>query len=137
MVNKSDNPPVPSASGFDEFVEDQGIDLRHYWRVVLRYKWGILGLVFAVGLFTTIWAYSLQPVYRATATLIIGGNQTLAASKQEDTSNWGDRERFLSTQYELLKSREVARAVLDQLGANKDALVARLTEQPDVRFQLA
>ena len=50
--------------GFDEFVEDEGFDLRHYWRVVLHYKWGILGLVFGVGLFTLVWAYSIQPVYR-------------------------------------------------------------------------
>ena len=65
----------PRPAGFDEFVEDDGLDLRHYWRVVLHYKWGILGLVFGVALFTLVWAFALQPVYRATATLMIGGNE--------------------------------------------------------------
>ena len=81
---KPDNPSAPAASGFDEFAEDQGIDLRHYWRVVLRYKWGILGLAFSVGLFTTVWAYSLQPVYQSTATLLIGGNDTVTVSSKDD-----------------------------------------------------
>lgn len=134
MANKTDNPSIPPSSGFDEFVEDQGIDLRQYWRVVLRYKWGILGLVTAVGLFTTVWVQSLQPVYRSTATLLIGGNETVTVSKQEDATGWGDKERFLSTQYELLKSREVARAVVEQLGPNKDAIVDSLTKQPSSGF---
>ena len=87
MINKPHNPPAPSASGFDEFVEDEGIDLRHYWRVICRYKWRILGLVFAVGLFTTVWAFSLQPIYRSTATLLIGGNDTVNVSEKEQFSS--------------------------------------------------
>ena len=116
MANKPDNPSPPPASGFDEFVEDEGIDLRHYWRVVLRYKWGILGLVFAVGLFTTVWAYSLQPVYRSTATLLIGGNESVTVSSQDESPGWVDQGKFLGTQYELLKSREVAKAVAGAVG---------------------
>ena len=92
------------------------MDLRHYWRVVLRYKWGILGLVLSVGLFTTVWAYSLQPVYRSTATVLIGGSDTVTVSKQDEGQSWVDKGKFLGTQFELLKSREVAKAVLEQLG---------------------
>ena len=123
MTNKPDNPPALTASGFDEFVEDQGIDLRHYWRVLLRYKWGILGLAFSVGLFTTVWAYSLQPVYSSTATLMIGGNDTVTVSSNKDDSQSGfDKGSFLGTQYELLKSGAVARAVLKQLAPLKASL---------------
>ena len=121
MANKYDNPPLPSASGFDEFVEDEGIDLRHYWRVVYRYKWGILGLVFAVGLFTTVWAYSLQPIYRSTATLLIGGNDTVTVSEQQQLKGRAD----MGTQYELLRSRKVADAVLEQLGPARASILAR------------
>jgi len=124
MVNNSANPSTPLPGGFDEFIEDEGIDLRHYWRVVLRYKWGILGLAFAVGLFTTVWVYSLQPVYRSSATLLIGGNETLTGSSQEESQGWVDKAKFLGTQYELLKSRAVAKTVLEQSGitsaANRD-----------------
>ena len=89
--NSSDS----TASGFDEFVEDEGIDLHHYWRVILRHKWGILGLVFAVGLFTTVWAYSLQPVYRSTATLLIGGNEAVTMSNRADSQGLVDQRKVL------------------------------------------
>ncbi|MGB5715843.1 MAG: polysaccharide biosynthesis tyrosine autokinase [Gammaproteobacteria bacterium] len=110
-----------TASGFDEFAEEEGIDLRHYWRVILRNKWGILGLVFAVGLFTIVWAYSLQPVYRSTATLLIGGNEAVTESNTQSLLVQGN---FLGTQYELLKSRKVAQRVLEQLKTDRDAILA-------------
>ena len=130
MINKSHNPSVPIASGFDEFVEDEGIDLRHYWRVVLRYKRGILGLVIAVGLFTTVWAYSLQPIYRSTATLLIGGNDTVTVSEQQPLKSRAD----MGTQYELLKSRKVADAVLEQLGPARASILARVDKDASARL---
>ena len=30
--------------------QEDAIDLRHYWRVLMRFKWGILGLAIAVTL---------------------------------------------------------------------------------------
>jgi len=123
VANKSDNPSISPPSGFNEFAEDRGIDLRHYWRVVLRYKWGILGLAFSVGLFTTVWAYSLQPVYRSTATLLIGGNDIVVVSNKDDAQRGFDDRSFLGTQYELLKSREVAKAVLERLAPLKASLL--------------
>jgi succinoglycan biosynthesis transport protein ExoP len=122
VANQNETPSLPAPGGFDEFVEDRGIDLRHYWRVVLRYKWGILGLVFSVGLFTTVWAYSLQPVYRSTATLLIGGGDTVTVSKDDNPERSYNDYTFLGTQYELLKSREVAKAALERLGPLKASL---------------
>ena len=121
--NKTDNTPVSLPSGFDEFAEDEGLDLRHYWRVVQHYKWGILGLAFAVGLFTVVWAYSLQPVYRSTATLLIGGNEAVTVSSEGKTQSSFDNGKFLGTQIELLKSREVAKAVMDKLGAARTSIL--------------
>ncbi len=39
------------------------IDLRQYWRVITRYKWGILGLAFAITVLATLIVFSIQPVY--------------------------------------------------------------------------
>ena len=30
--------------------QDDTIDLRHYWRVLMRFKWGIIGLAITVTL---------------------------------------------------------------------------------------
>jgi len=124
LAEKADTLPESTGSGFGAIDEDEGIDLRHYWRVILRYRWGILGLVVAVGLFTTVWAYSLQPIYRSTATLLIGGNETVTVSDAGKDQGWTDKSKFLGTQYELLKSREVALVTLDGLGDDARASIA-------------
>jgi len=120
------NSPVSSLGGSDESAEDEGIDLGNYWRVILRYKWAILGLVFAVGFITTVWSYSLQPVYRSTATLLIGGNETVTVSNNSNSQSWVDRGKFFGTQYELLKSRKVARMVLEKLETDRAVILAHV-----------
>ncbi|MGB5326268.1 MAG: polysaccharide biosynthesis tyrosine autokinase [Pseudomonadales bacterium] len=126
MVNKPPNSPGPTASGFDKFVEHEGIDLHQYLRVSLRHKWAILGLVFAVGLFTTVWSFFLQPVYRSTATLLIGGDEAVVVSSQASSQSLVGQKAFLGTQYELLKSRKVAQTVLEQLAADRAVILARI-----------
>ena len=134
MVNKPSNFTDLTTSGFDEFVEDEGINLRQYWHIILRRKWGILGLVFAVGLFTTVWAYLLQPVYRSTATLLIGGNETVTVSNTADSQSWVDRGKFLGTQYELLKSRKVTQMTLEQLKTDRAVILARMETDSESGF---
>ena len=120
------NSSASSLGGIDESAEDEGIDLGSYWRVILRYKWAILGLVFAVGFITTVWSYSLQPVYRSTATLLIGGNETVTVSNNTNSQSWVDRGKFFGTQFELLKSRKVARMVLEKLETDRAVILAHM-----------
>ena len=100
---------------FDDYIDEGSIDLRHYWYVVTKYKWGILSLVFAVALFTTVWAYSMQPIYQSSATLMLGGHDSIMDSKDNDASNRMWQDTFLGTQYALLTSREIAKAALERL----------------------
>ena len=50
--------------------EIEQLDLVRYWRAIARNKWRILALVALVGLIATLYAYSLKPIYRATATVL-------------------------------------------------------------------
>ena len=135
MANKPDNSADLNSSGFDDIEGDDGIDLRQYWRVINRHKWGILGLVFAVGLFTTIYAYSMQPVYRSTATLLIGGNEDVTVSNTTDSqSRLVHQANFLRTQLELLKSRKVAQSVLEQLGPDRAVILAIMETNSETDF---
>ena len=47
------------------------IDLRHYWNIINRRKWSIIGLALAVALLTTLVVFAMTPIYRASATLLI------------------------------------------------------------------
>lgn len=96
-------------------LEDDEIDLLKYWQVINHHKWGILGLSFVIVLITALVVFSMQPIYRATATLLIESQEANVVSIEEvyglDTRNAG----YYATQFEILKSRELSEKVIRQL----------------------
>lgn len=91
------------------------IDLRQYWRIVTRYKWGILGLAFAITVLATLIVFSIQPVYRASTTLLIEQKQAKVVTIQEVYDMDGGGKEYLQTQFEILKSRDLAARVVREL----------------------
>lgn len=91
------------------------IDLRQYWRIVSRYKWGILGLALSVTILATLIVFSIEPVYRATTTLLIEQKQAKVVTIQEVYDMDGGNKEYLQTQFEILKSRELATRVVRAL----------------------
>ncbi|MEX1663922.1 GumC family protein [Zhongshania arctica] len=98
------------------------LDLAHIWEILNRAKWSILFLTIAVTMLAALAVLSVQPVFRATTTLLIEPTKNKIASAEElfglDTS----RGEYLSTQFALLESRELLKTVVTKTG---------LTEQPD------
>jgi len=111
---------IPAAGPAPE--QEAEIDLRQYWRVVMRYKWGIAGLAIAITVLATLIVFSLRPVYRATATLMIEQRQAKVVTIEEVYGLDGANKEYLQTQFEILKSRELATRVVRQL---------KLDEHPD------
>ena len=60
--------PAPQAP---QTMDDDVIDLGRLFRAVMHYKWGILGLAFAITLLTGLMVYSLEPVYQASASIVL------------------------------------------------------------------
>jgi polysaccharide biosynthesis transport protein len=98
-------------------------DVVRYLRTLDRYKWGILMVVIAVGMLAAVYANSLRPVYRATATLLIEQTKPKVVTNQElyDAYSGTTRDYFL-TQFEIIKSRDFAERVVRLL---------QLTKHPD------
>jgi len=96
--------------------QEDALDLRHYWHVVSRYKWGILGLALAVTIATVFIVSAMRPVYVASATLMIEQKQGKTLTSLEDVygSDIAGKE-YLQTQFEILKSRELAARVVREL----------------------
>ena len=63
--------------------EDKPLDLRHYWNVIDRKKWAILGLAVAVGLLSALIAFAMTPIYRASATILIEPQHANVVSIEE------------------------------------------------------
>jgi len=100
--------------------EIEQLDLVRYWRAVSRNKWRILALVALVGLIATLYAYSLSPVYRASATLIVEGSRTKGITVDDlyVAYNGSTRDYYL-TQFEIIKSRDFAERLVRVMGLAK------------------
>ncbi|WP_415893557.1 GumC family protein [Neptuniibacter sp. PT8_73] len=102
-------------AAFDRLMQEDVIDLREYWLTISRHKWGILGFAFLVTLLTILIVFSMRPVYRATATLLIEAQEAQVVSIEEVYGlDSGNQEYFL-TQFEILKSRKLAESVMRKL----------------------
>jgi len=93
------------------------IDLREYWRIIVKRKWVVIGF-FLIVLITVITATMLMtPIYRATSVLQIEREAAKVVEFKDasQTEVAGDRD-FYQTQYELLKSRSLAERVVEKMG---------------------
>lgn len=113
---------LPSAyGGFHE--EEDAINLRDYWQVIVKRKWTVISFFLIVVIAVVTATYLTTPVFRATTVLQIEREaakvvQYQDASATESGSVWDDKD-FYQTQYELLKSKALALRVVEQLGMQR------------------
>lgn len=91
---------------------EEVIDLRQYFTIINKYKWRIVLLALAVSLFAAVVSLNITPTYRATATLLIEADQAKAVSFEEIYGLDSNRKEYYLTQFEILKSRKIAQAVV-------------------------
>jgi succinoglycan biosynthesis transport protein ExoP len=104
--------------------DDDEIDLRHLWHVVRQSWGGILGLCIVVSLLTVLWVMRIDPVYRASTTIMIESQEAKTVSIEEVYGQPpGIREYFL-TQFEIIRNRDVAERVADELDLWNNPLFA-------------
>lgn len=104
--------------------DDDEIDLRHLWHVVRQSWGGILGLCLVVSLLTVLWVMRIDPVYRASTTIMIESQEAKTVSIEEVYGQPpGIREYFL-TQFEIIRNRDVAERVADELDLWNNPLFA-------------
>lgn len=100
-------PPIPPD-------DDDSIDLREYWKILVKRKWLIIALL-AIVVTATFMVTKLQvPEYRATALVLIEPEaaQVLAFADLEQTAGRNSSE-YRASQYEILRSRALATAVVE------------------------
>lgn len=108
----------------DDWETSDAIDWRHYWNIINRRKWSIIGLALAVGLLTALVVFAMTPIYRASATLLIESQAPNVVSIQEVYGLDTRSQDYLATQIEIMGGRPIAETVVDRLG---------LIEQPEFR----
>lgn len=129
----SDRPLRPAGSRalavemFDERkdADSDEIDLLAYWRILVKRRWLVLGILAAVVALALIATLMMPPIYRATAVLQIDRESVQILQVEGVGNAEAAAPDFLTTQYELLQSRSLAERVANELNIDA-ATVARL-----------
>ncbi len=115
MLTKKASPLDNSNNNVNNlFIAEELIDLGQYWRTVKRAKWSIIALTilgFIIGGFI---ASSAVPVYKASSK-ILADPQTPNADRNEQYVATALVFLYYETQYEIIKSRNIAEVVVDKL----------------------
>ncbi len=98
------------------------INLKEYLRVLIKNKWMIAFMTAITTGLAIAYVTSATPIYQASSTLLIEGDQNNVVSIQELYGFDASDTDYFQTQFEILKSRELAEKIVDKLG---------LTEHPD------
>jgi len=97
--------------------DEDVIDLRGYWNILVRRKRTVLIAVAVAIVVALINTYLATPIYRSTLLLQIDREDNKVLDYQNLTAPGpSSSEDFYQTQYKLLQSRSLARRVIDQLG---------------------
>jgi succinoglycan biosynthesis transport protein ExoP len=99
------------------------IDLGHYWSVIRRQLKKIIALSSVATLISILFAFSLIPKYSATSTLLIEASESKVLSIEEVYGLSGNGSEYFLTQFEILKSRDMAVRVVEKLNLVNSAAV--------------
>lgn len=99
----------------DKWGRNDELDLRHYWNVLDRRKWAILGLAGIVSLLTLLVSLAMTPEYQSSATLLIESQEAKMVSIEEVYGLDTRAQQYYDTQFEILKSRPLAERVIQRL----------------------
>ena len=118
-------PAVPLQTAVAERPEPLAeVSLREYWRVLHARRAMILAWAAALVVAAAAFNYVQVPVYRSTVTLQIDREQPHTGRLEEALVQPLEQPDYIETQYKILKSRTLAKAVMEKLG---------LAERPEYR----
>ena len=114
MINVSS---VPQTAGSPSPQQGQGvsIDIMRLLSVLLRYKWGILGIAALATIVGGLIAFNQTPQFRATASIALETDRMNVLSIDDLYQSNSGNTNYVQTQFEILKSRALAERVVKKL----------------------
>ncbi len=115
--------PLPSGEYMPlAYPEEKEVNLRDYWKVIRKRRWTILAFFIIVVVTTAIVTFTIRPIYRGTATILINKeNPQILDFKEVFAVNTMDLD-YYQTQYKILESRSLAKRVIK---------ILKLAEHPE------
>lgn len=98
-----------SGSAFEQ------LDLQHYLRILRKYKFPIILFTAAITALAGYYAYTATPIYSSTSTLLIESQANSPITFEQLVGAETENQEYYETQFELLRSRGLAKRVVDKL----------------------
>jgi len=98
----------------DSYQEEQQVSLQDYVAIIYRGRWIILAAFLAVMISTIYFTFTAQPVYEASATVMIKEEGSVQ-QQIFDVGSFMKQETMINNQVEILKSRTLAEMVIKRL----------------------
>jgi capsular exopolysaccharide synthesis family protein len=107
--------PPPPGYTYSPLQEEKEIHLLDYWKVIRKRRWTIIAFFLIVVITTGMMSFTMKPIYRATASILINKeNPQIVDFKEIFAVNTMDMD-YYQTQYKVLESRSLARRVIQSL----------------------
>ena len=106
---------IPNKAPQIETPQEEGINVRHYWHIILERRWLVITSFITIFILSLIYLYRAPRVYQAKAVLQINReNDNILNIK--DAFSFDTREQdYLQTQYKVLQSRTLFESVIKSL----------------------
>ncbi|MBO6565788.1 MAG: lipopolysaccharide biosynthesis protein, partial [Pseudomonadales bacterium] len=111
------------------------LDLHRYWTIIWREKWRISVFVAVVFVIAMVVVFSLTPVFRSTATLLIEANSANVVSIEEVYGIDSTHREYFATQFEILNSRQLAEEVIAELDLEAHPEFDRSTQHSSLNLR--
>lgn len=116
--------------GAEPQAEDDTIDLRDIWRLVVKHKWLLVSMATVGLLAALLLSFIRTPLYLASATVQVDKRAARVVQFGQDADANADLDdrTGMGTQLELLKSRVLAERVIDELRLDRQTLPQALAQ---------
>ncbi|NDV89948.1 polysaccharide biosynthesis tyrosine autokinase [Alteromonas sp. 345S023] len=97
------------------------IDVAHYFTIVKRNSLRILLLAVAFTILVALFVFRMTPIYSSSATILVDSENTNLVSIEEVYGFDSNRKDYMQTQFEILRSRQIAERTVRKLALHKNA----------------
>ncbi len=116
---------IPTCEAADVAPQEDKVNLRHYWHVMLERRWLVIAAFCSVFALCLIYLFKATRIYQATTRIQIDRESDNVLNIKDVFSVDGREQDYLQTQYKNLQSRTLIESVVGKLKLDRDPRYAK------------
>lgn len=110
--------------------ENETIDIAHYFGIIKRYAFRITSLAIAFTILVALLVMRMTPMYTSATTILVESEKANVVSIEEVYGLDTKRKDYMQTQYEILRSRQVAERTVESISLYDNPVFMPVEEGP-------